>query len=234
MFKILKKLFKIFLLAVLMIAVLFIGFSYHDYRELKEAYPVEDIKETLMSHTNEYVEYDEISEDLIYATVAIEDRRYFERYGVDYISLARAIVTNLIKMDFVQGGSTIEQQFIKIYYFKYQRSLTKKLIEIFFIYDLDDYYSKEEIIEMYLNIINYGDGYIGIGAASKGYFDKLPSELSLYESALMAGIPNSPANLQLSNNNPKTYERQRKILKNMLELGHINIQEYEEASKIQQ
>lgn len=221
------KLLKIFLIVFLISFIAFVGITYHEYVELKTAYPIEDAKTNLKAHTKVYVEYEDIATDLIDATIAIEDRRFFDRYGVDYIALGRAMWTNLIHMDLVQGGSTIEQQFIKIYYFKYQRSLTKKLMEIFFIYDLDNYYSKEEIIEMYVNIINYGDCYIGIGAAANGYFGKSAIDLNLNEASLLAGIPNSPANLQLSNNNPKTYERQKKILKAMYEIDKIDIVEYD-------
>ena len=221
------KIIKVLFILILISCIAFVGVTYHEYVELKTTYPIEDVKTNLKDHTKEYVDYEDIAPYLIDATVAIEDRRFFDRYGVDYIALGRAMLTNLIQMDLVQGGSTIEQQFIKIYYFKYERSLTKKLMEIFFIYDLDNYYSKEEIIEMYVNIINYGDGYVGIGAAAEGYFGKMASELDLNEASLLAGIPNSPANLQLSNHNPKTYDRQKKILKAMYETGKIDIVEFE-------
>ena len=225
-FKGIMRIFKIGLCILIFCAGVFVAQAWHQYEQIKSTYPIEDIKEMLQAHTKNYVEYEDISPYLIDATIAIEDRRYFDRYGVDYIALARATIINLLAMDVVQGGSTIEQQFIKIYYFKYDRSLTNKLIEIFFIYDLDNYYSKETMIELYLNIINYGDNNIGVGAAAKNYFGKDARDLTLYEASLIAGIPNSPANYQLSNNNPKTYERQRKILKNMLELQMISEAEY--------
>lgn len=233
LFKGIFRLIKLILVILIFCAGFFVGQAWYKYDRIKTEYPIEEIKETLRTHTKNYVEYEDISPYLIDATVAIEDRRYFDRYGVDYIALARAVVTNLMEMGLVQGGSTIEQQFIKIYYFKYERSLTNKLVEIFFIYDLDNYYSKETILELYLNIINYGDNNIGVGAAAQNYFAKEAKNLSLYEASLIAGIPNSPANYQLSNNNPKTYERQRKILKNMLELDMISETEYYQGSKIQ-
>ena len=224
-----KKLLKIFLIVILIVTGLFVADSYNRYSELKDNYPVEEVRDTLKAHTKHYVEYEDISKELIDATVAIEDRRFFDRYGVDYIALARAMIVNLISMSFVQGGSTIEQQFIKIYYFNYESSLSRKVNELFFIYDLDNHYSKEEIVEMYLNVINYGDGYTGIYNAAKGYFDKDPEDLTLYEASLLAGIPNAPAYLQLSNNNINTYLRQVDILNEMLDLGYITQEEYEET-----
>ena len=228
-----KKLLKIVLVITIVITGLFVADSYYRYTEIKTDYPVEDIRETLKAHTKHYVEYEDIAKDLIDATIAIEDRRFFDRYGVDYIALARAMLVNLISMSFVQGGSTIEQQFIKIYYFNYESSLSRKVNELFFIYDLDNHYSKEEIVEMYLNVINYGDGYIGIYNAAQGYFGKEPKDLSLYEASLIAGIPNAPAYLQLSNNNINTYLRQINILDEMLDLGFINKDDYYATIELQ-
>ena len=212
--KIFKKILKMIMILMLVVIVIFASTSYYRYSELKEAYPIEDIRETLKANIDDYIEFDEISKDLINATIAVEDRRFNDRYGFDYIAFARAMLTNLVHLSFVEGGSTIEQQFIKIYYF---------------IYALDDNYTKDEIIEMYVNVINYGDGHIGIAEAARGYFNKEAKDLDLYEASLIAGIPNVPAYLQLSNNNPNTYHRQAMILEMMLEQGYILEEEYQAA-----
>ena len=228
-----KKIIKTILIVILTGSILFVGNSYYRYTELKNSYPVEEIKDNLKANINNYVEYEDISNNLLDATVAIEDRRFFDRYGVDYIALARAMLVNLISLDFVEGGSTIEQQFIKIYYYNYQSSFTRKVVELFFIYDLNDCYGKEEILEMYLNVINYGDGYTGIKEAAEGYFGCKTSDLNLYRSSLIAGIPNAPAYLELSNNNIHTYYRQILILDAMLELGYISEEEYTATIELQ-
>lgn len=220
--KVFKKICVTFIIVLMIcISVLFIN-AYYRYDTLKKEYPVEEIRDNLINKNANYVYHDEIAKDLINATIAVEDQRFNDRYGFDYIAFARAMLTNLICMDFVQGGSTIEQQLIKIYYFDYESSISRKISEIFFMYDLDDAYSKDEIIEMYLNVINYGDGYFGIYEAAHGYFNKQPTDLTLNEASLIAGIPNSPYYLQLSNNNPETYKRQKMILDMMLEQGYIN------------
>ena len=212
---------------------LFMHVSHDRYKELVNEHPVSEINTNLISHHPNYLYYDDISKELINATIAIEDRRFEDRYGFDYIAFARAMLTNLIHMSFIEGGSTIEQQFIKIYYFNYESSLSRKMSEYYFVYDLDDNYTKHEIMEMYLNVINYGDGYIGINDAARGYFNKDAAELDLYEASLLAGIPNAPAYLQLSNNNPETYERQRAILDAMLEQEFIDENEYQDVIKRQ-
>lgn len=229
----LKKIFIFFIAILLIVFSLSFTNSFYRYRSLEDKFPVEQIRNNLIKENENYVFYKDISKDLINATIAVEDRRFNERYGFDYIAFVRAMLNNLINLSFVQGGSTIEQQFIKIYYFNYENSISRKFAEILFMYDLDNTYTKDEIIEMYLNVINYGDGYFGIFEASQGYFNKKPIELNLHEASLLAGIPNSPANLQLSNNNPDTYKRQKRILKLMYEQKYISEDTYNNLTKNQ-
>ena len=224
------KVFFICLLSSVMIAgFVLVFFSYERYKEAKEVLPVEDIREQLIEKTDHYVYFEDISHDLLNATYAVEDRRFYVREGIDFIALGRALMRNLTSFSLAEGGSTITQQLAKIVYFDYETSLTRKIAEYFFIYDLEDHYSKDEILEMYVNVINYGDGNIGIYEAAMNYFNKEPKDLDLFEASLLAAIPNSPANYQLSNDNPKTYQRQLKVLNDMLELGLINENEYDEC-----
>ena len=224
-----KKLVAIVvLLAMIVVSVVF-GMAFQSYSDARTTLAVSDLYDYVISNTTTYTYIEDIDEDFLNAIVAIEDRRFYTREGIDFISLGRAIITNIESGALVEGGSTITQQLIKNVYFGYDRGFIDKLAEYFFIYDLEDAYSKDEILEMYVNYINYGDGNYNIYDACMNYFGKEPSDLTVYEASLLASIPNSPANYQLSNNNPNTYERQKEVLEAMLELGYIDEDEYNEA-----
>ena len=231
--KIFKKILLIILLLLAIVLSALFGASYYDYYKARQSLPVVDVIEKIRADTPHYIEYQDIDEDLIKAVVATEDRRFFQREGIDFIALGRALFRNLEARSLVEGGSTITQQLIQNVYFGFDNNLIDKFAEYFFIYDFEDAYTKEEILEMYLNIINFGDDNFGVYAASMDYFGKDPSDLTIYEASLLAGIPNSPANYQLSNNNPKTYERQRHVLQSMLQEGYIDKSAYDEALALQ-
>lgn len=169
-----------------------------------------------------YVSYDEINENLLKATVAIEDRRFYEHHGVEYRSMARALYQNVVAREIRGGGSTITQQLAKNMYYTYQPSYLRKVSEIFTAYDLEKELSKKEILELYVNVINYGDNHIGIREASEGYFHKKPKDLTLDEASLLAGLPQSPANYQLSNHEDVARRRQIQVLNAMVRESMIN------------
>ena len=154
--KIIRKLFLILLLIVLIALTLFVGLGFVNYvkatNEVSISEKVEEIK-----NKKSYVTYDEISEELLQATVAIEDRRFYEHHGVEYRSMARALYQNVLAGQIRGGGSTITQQLAKNMYYTYQPSYLRKVSEIFTAYDLERELSKKEILELYVNVINYGD-----------------------------------------------------------------------------
>ena len=217
--KIIRKLFLILLLIVLIALTLFVGLGFVNYvkatNEVSISEKVEEIK-----NKKSYVTYDEISEELLQATVAIEDRRFYEHHGVEYRSMARALYQNVLA-----GASTITQQLAKNMYYTYQPSYLRKVSEIFTAYDLERELSKKEILELYVNVINYGDNYIGIKAASEGYFHKEPKDLTLDEATLLAGLPQSPANYQLSNHESAARNRQIQVLNAMIRENMIDEQQ---------
>lgn len=141
---------------------------------------------------NGYVTIDKIPAKFKYAIIAVEDHRYESHGAIDFISIMRAVYRNISEFSLVEGGSTITQQFAKNTFFTQEKKFTRKMAEVFAAIDLEKMYSKDDIIEMYMNTIYFGDGYYGIGAASRGYFDKEPAELTLDEITLLAGIPNAP------------------------------------------
>lgn len=219
--KIIRKLFLIFLLIIVILLTLFIGLGFVNYVKATNDISIQEKVKEIKSRDS-YVSYDEINENLLKATVAIEDRRFYEHHGVEYRSMARALYQNVVAREIRGGGSTITQQLAKNMYYTYQPSYLRKVSEIFTAYDLEKELSKKEILELYVNVINYGDNHIGIREASEGYFHKKPKDLTLDEATLLAGLPQSPANYQLSNHEDVARRRQIQVLNAMVRESMIN------------
>ena len=134
------------------------------------------------------VPYDEIPESLKNAVVAVEDKRFFSHKGIDLNSIARALLRNFRAGEVVEGGSTITQQLAKNLFLTHERTLKRKILEAVYTIKLEQRYTKEEILEMYLNIIYLGHGRYGCETASRLYFGKSVKDLTLAESAMLAGI----------------------------------------------
>ncbi|MBB5183881.1 biosynthetic peptidoglycan transglycosylase [Catenisphaera adipataccumulans] len=227
-----KTIKRILITIVLIIAFAAAGLFYYGYRQY-QAYESEadliTLVENVQSKQN-FVSYDQLPESLVNATVSIEDRRYFSHGGVDYIGILRAIVSQFDDSYVRSGGSTIEQQTAKNLYQKYNSNfLDWKLAEFYFAKELEQNYSKEEIFALYVNIINYGDNNIGIWEASENYFGVEPSELTLAQSSLLAGIPQSPSHYQLSDHYTEAKQRQKLVLNAMVRDQKITQAEADEA-----
>ena len=146
------------------------------------------------SGNNEWVDIEDISDNLINAVISVEDKNFFKHHGFDYLRIAKAMATNIKRKSIVQGASTISQQYIKNMYLDFSKTWDRKIEEAFLTLELEVHYDKEDILEGYLNTINYGQGNYGIANASRYYFNKEPIDLTLEEALILAGIPNSPAN----------------------------------------
>lgn len=170
-----------------------------------------------------YVTYDEIPSYFVEAMVSVEDRRFYEHNGVDYEGIMRAAYI-LLKNDFAitQGASTITQQLARGIFLTNEISYERKLKEIFIAWEMEKKYTKQQILEYYLNTIFFSNSYYGIGAAAKGYFDKDLEQLSVSEVAFLCAIPNSPSYYDPRTNYEHTMERRDKILNDMYELGYLN------------
>ncbi len=217
----------LFIVAMIAIGALFYT-GYQVYKDAIAAKPLEQaVNEVMMQ--DDYVPYEQISKNFTNAVVAIEDHRFWFRDGVDYIAIGRAFVVNMLSGSISEGGSTITQQVAKNLYFNNQASITRKVAEIFFVNDLESRYSKPEILSLYVNIIYYGDGYYGIKQAANGYYDKEPSQLDLYESAMLAGLPQAPSIYQLSSGLEKAQKRQLQVLNAMVLYDFITQQQMDEA-----
>lgn len=185
------------------------------------------------------VEGDEISEYVRQATVAIEDKNFYNHPGVDFTALVRAVIATASGKS-VQGGSTLTQQLIKQLYFADEAAsedrggIPRKIKELILAVELEKMYDKEQIITMYLNESPYGGRRNGIESAAQTYFNKSSKDLTLAESALLAGIPNNPAVLNPYNEygNEMLIERQHRVLDRMTELGYITDEEAKAAKAI--
>ena len=173
----------------------------------------------------------DISPWLVKATLAVEDRRFYEHAGVDWRGLARAAWVDLRHMSKEQGASTLTQQLARNLYLSHERTWTRKLKEAWYAARLEQAFSKEEILELYLNQIYYGHGAYGAEAASRLYFNKPAKELTIAESALLAGIPKGPRYYSPHLNPRSSRARQRKVLQSMLETGQITKLQAERATR---
>ncbi len=176
-----------------------------------------------------YSDYEDIPENLVNAFVAIEDKRFFDHNGVDLYRTLGAAANYVLGFDKRFGASTITQQLIKNVSGKNEISVSRKIQEILWAYDLERKMSKEEILENYLNVINLSQGCYGVGAAADIYYSKPISELTLSECATIAAITNSPTYYNPIRNPENNKERRNLILDEMLEQGYIDQEAYAEA-----
>lgn len=170
-----------------------------------------------------------ISPYLIQATLAVEDRHFYDHFGFDLKGMARAVLVNLKEMNKVQGASTLTQQLARNLYLSHERTWSRKLKEAMYTAQLEMKLGKDEILQMYLNEIYYGHGAYGIEAAAQMYFGKSAEQLSLAESAMLAGVPKGPTYYSPFNQMKNAKDRQRLILNAMVETGNITELQAEEA-----
>ena len=181
-----------------------------------------------------YVTIDQIPKDLQHAFIAIEDERFYEHNGIDMRGILRAASITLSSGEMSQGASTITQQLLKNNVFNAFNESTiekikRKVQEQYLAIKLETVMSKDSILENYLNTINLGNGYYGVQAAARGYFNKDVSELSISECAVIASITKSPTGLNPIRHADRNKDRQSQVLLNMKEQEYISQEEYDEA-----
>ena len=153
------------------------------------------LKKAVQARTRQadYVRLQDIPESLQQAVIAVEDRKFYNHWGFDMEGIFRASLVNLQYGEVKEGASTITQQLVKNLFLSQEQTMGRKAEEFILAMDMELNYSKEEILELYLNSIYFGSGYYGIGQAAEGYFGKEPAMLALPEAAMLAGIPNAPS-----------------------------------------
>ena len=179
---------------------------------------------------NTWVTLDEISEYLINATISIEDKNFYKHNGFDYPRILKAMFINIKNKKTLEGASTITQQYAKNLFLNFDKTIERKIEEAILTLRIEAHYKKDEILEGYLNTINYG-GVFGIENASMYYFNKHAKDLSLAEASILAGIPKSPTNYSPITNNENAKRRQKIILNTMVKNKYITEEEKDKALK---
>ena len=188
------------------------------------------ISETLPEKDSNYLTYSQIPDLFKQAVVSIEDKNFYKHGGVDYKAIVRAAKELVVNRQITQGGSTITMQLARGIFLNNGRTWERKIEEIFIAWDLEKKYSKDQILEFYLNNIYFMNGYYGIASACEGYFNKTPDQVDLSQVAYLCAIPNSPTYYDPLVHPDHTVERRNLILSNMLKDGMISEGEYDQAT----
>lgn len=178
-----------------------------------------------------YVEYDDIPIYIKQAIVSTEDKRFFKHKGLDYKGILRAIVAMIRDGEVTQGGSTITQQLARTVFLSNEKTWERKIEEMYIAVELEAKYSKEDILEFYINNVYFANGYYGIQAAAEGYFGADVNHLSLSQMVYLCAIPNNPTMYNPLKKHDMTIKRRNRILKTMLDDGVISDASYKSAKK---
>ena len=225
-----KTFLKVMLLLMLIgisIGLLLIGKGYDMYKEAIQETPLEEKVEEIKSKAN-YTKISELPQMYLDAVISVEDHRFYKHSGIHVIAIGRAIINDIKAMDFVEGGSTITQQIAKNEYFTQEKKITRKIAEVFMAYEIEKNYLKDEILELYINTIYFGNGYYNIKDACEGYFGKSPNEMTEGECIMLAGIPNAPSVYNPKENPKLAKERQKQVADKMVEYGYLSKEKEEE------
>ena len=233
--KFLKKLIKFGIILIVLFLIFNIGIYIYclvtpkmDINKSQSYYLYDNKGQEIMSNGNEWISLNNISQYLINATLSTEDKHFYNHFGFDYPRIAKAIITNITTKSMSEGASTITQQYARNLFLNFDKTWSRKIDEAVLAFELETHYTKDEILEGYLNTINYGNVF-GIENASKYYFNKSASDLNLAEASMLAGIPQSPNNLSPINNPESAKKRQKTVLLLMKNNGIITEEEMNEA-----
>ena len=222
--KILKRIIFIVVLISMSIALLFVGNGYDMYKQAIEQISVEDKIAEIKDKEN-YTNFSELPQMYKNAVIAVEDHRFYKHNGIDIIAIGRSAFNDIKAMSFVEGGSTITQQLAKNIYFTQEKKIERKIAEVFMAFEIEKNCDKDEILELYLNTSYFGDGYYTPKEACRGYFNKELNEMTDYECILLAGIPNAPSVYAPTKNPELAKQRQKQVMKKMIEYGYLTEEE---------
>ncbi|HIU95767.1 MAG TPA: transglycosylase domain-containing protein [Candidatus Copromorpha excrementipullorum] len=186
--------------------------------------PLTEAVEEIQSQS-QYTSLSQLPDMYLDAVVAVEDHRFWKHHGFDIIAIGRAVKNNVVAGSLQEGGSTITQQLAKNMYFSLDKTFTRKVAETFMAMKMEREYTKDEILEIYVNTIYFGDGYYGIRQASEGYYGKEPAQLSDDECIMLAGLPNAPSVYSPSVNLELAAERQQYVAEQMEKYGYTGDEE---------
>ena len=220
--KILRNVFLVILIIILITGIALYVSGNNMYEDALDGRTLEEVIEEIQSDPD-YIKYEDLPQNYINAVIAVEDHRFRDHGAIDLIAIGRAIYVNVSTFSLREGGSTITQQVAKnIFYITETNPISRKSAEILTAFDLEDKYTKNEILELYVNTIYFGDGYYGIEEACQGYLNKSTSEMNLIDCTMMAGIPNAPSIYSPTINSDLTRSRQEKVISTMIENNYIS------------
>lgn len=221
----------IVLLCAVIGSIAFYGVKgYKMYRAAVSQESVEERFEKIQAEKY-FTRYSDLPEFYINAVISVEDHRFRSHPGIDPIAVCRAAWTDIKAMSFEEGGSTITQQLAKNILFTQDKKIERKMAEVFAVLDIEREYSKEEIFELYVNTSSFGSGYYGIYAAAEGYFGKKPSELTDYEAAMLAGVPNAPSMYSPDVSMELASQRVEQVLRSMVRCGYLTRKEADQIKE---
>lgn len=197
------------------------------WNNAKKDLPISTLTAELRSR-DDYTEYEKLPEFYIDAVIATEDRKFETHCGINVKSIIRALLYDIKNLSFDQGGSTITQQLAKNLWFTQEKKLERKFAEVYAAFALEKTLSKREIFELYANTIYFGSGCYGITAASRNYFGKEPSELTDYECAMLAGLPNAPSAYSPDESPELAVQRLSIVLDSMEQSGRLTAEKANE------
>lgn len=206
----------------LVLALLYMGWRM--YTQALETMPLDQKVKQVQSQES-YTTFGELPETYVDAVLATEDHRFYDHNGIDLIAIGRAVVNDIKAMSFVEGGSTITQQLAKNLYFTQEKELSRKIAEVFMAFHLEANYSKDEILELYVNSIYFGNGCYDVASASRSYFGVEPSQMNENQCTLLAGIPNAPSVYDLTQNPDLAVQRQRQVVSLMVKYQYLTATE---------
>lgn len=222
-----KRLFLILLVLLCIAVFTILASGYVRYKNTLLEVSLED-KIAEIKQRPDYVTLDEINYDFLMAILAVEDPKFYKHNGILLSNIVEAFFTNLKEQEYVMGGSTITQQLCKNLFLDQKKTLNRKAAELFFVHDIEKTLTKDEILELYVNIIYFGDGYYGIQQAATGYFQTEPKHLTIAQATLLAGLPQAPAIYQLSTGYTLAKQRQRIVLEEMVIQNYLREEEIQE------
>lgn len=213
-----KAIGVLFLLLFCAAAAVVTLFGVRGYRMYQNAIEEKSVEERVeeIRRDKDFIPYNQLPEFYIDAVISVEDHRFMNHCGIDPIAICRAVYNDIRAGSFKEGGSTITQQIAKNMLFTQEKKMERKAAEVFAALDIEKEYSKEEIFELYVNMVYFGSGHYGIGEAAEGYFEKQPSELTDYESAMLAGVPNAPSVYSPDVNAKLASRRAEQVLRSMV------------------
>lgn len=221
MFKFIKRLLCCVLILLLCITGLLCYMGYREYRSsLNEKSLASAVAEVRVKDS--FTPLSALPKTYTDAVVAAEDHRFRLHFGIDPLGIGRALMVDFRDKELKEGGSTITQQLAKNLYYPTNRNLIRKIAEAFMAVRLERDYSKDDILELYVNCIYFGDGYYCVRDAARGYFNKEPEQLNDYECTMLAGVPNAPSVYAPTKNPDLAEQRRRIIVRRMLSQGYID------------